>query len=157
MGSGKTTLGKRLAKKINKTYFDLDAEIEKREDVTINELFEQHGEDYFRTIERQTLIDLIESNESFVMSLGGGTPCYLDNMEVINRSGISIYLKYNSGMLVSRLLNAQTKRPLIKNMDKEALNKFVVKKLNERELYYSKGSLVVESANIKVDHLVELL
>ena len=152
MGSGKTTLGKRLAKKINKTYFDLDAEIEKREDVTINELFEQHGEDYFRTIERQTLIDLIESNESFVMSLGGGTPCYLDNMEVINRSGISIYLKYNSGMLVSRLLNAQTKRPLIKNMDKEALNKFVVKKLNERELYYSKGSLVVESANIKVSH-----
>ncbi len=157
MGSGKTTLGKKFATKLGIAFFDLDEEIEKVEHKSINELFSDHGEDGFRIIESKTLNKVINNNENFVLSLGGGTPCFYDNMELINQSGISIYLKYNAGILTSRLTNAKTERPLIKDLSEQELSAFVIKKLSERERYYDKSKVVVEGTNLKVDDLLDLI
>ena len=157
MGSGKTTLGKRLSNKLNVQFFDLDAEIEKTENLSVNEIFEKHGETYFRDIEVKVLEAIIENNESFVMSLGGGTPCYYNNMELINQSGVSIYIKYNSGILTSRLLNAKKQRPLIKDFNDQELKTFIANKLNERELFYAQSKFVVEKNNVRVEDILFLL
>ena len=157
MGSGKTTLGKKLAKKLGQPFFDLDVEIEKSEGLSINELFDQKGEAHFRELESKTLQSLIENNESFVLSLGGGTPCYHKNMELVNNSGISIYLKYNAGILASRLMGARKKRPLIKSLDEAKLKEFVGNKLIERESFYKQAELIIEDNNIRVEDLIRLL
>jgi len=156
MGSGKTTLGKRLAKKLNKHFFDLDQEIEKSEQLSINQIFEQYGEGEFRKIEAQTLNSLISNNDNFVLSLGGGTPCNQNNMDLINGFGISIYLKYNAGILASRLIGAKAERPLIKNLGEQQLKEFITNKLAEREPFYNQCKLIVEKNNLKVDDLITL-
>lgn len=156
MGSGKTTLGKKLANKLNKIFFDLDAEIEKNEGESINEIFEKHGEDYFRKIEREILHKIINGNENFVMSLGGGTPCFYDNMNVVNQSGASIYIKYNPGILASRLMNAKAERPLIKNFTNLELKNYVENKLTEREGFYSKSEIILEQNNLKIEDIIKL-
>lgn len=156
MGSGKTTLGKKLAKKLNCSFFDLDKEIEKVAVLSVNEIFENHGETYFRELESKILKSLILNNKNFVLSLGGGTPCYHKNMELINNSGISVYLKYNAGILASRLINAKTKRPLIKNLDENQLKAFVTEKLTEREAFYNQAKFVVESNSVRVEDILDL-
>ena len=157
MGSGKTTMAKKLAKKINVSFFDLDHEIEKQENLSIPQLFEQKGEDYFRKVEKAILKKTINKKDDFVLSVGGGTPCFFDNMAYINTVGTSIYLKYNAGILTSRLMNATTPRPLIKNLNKEELKLFVSHKLAERELFYKQSKLVVEGNNLKTEDLERLL
>lgn len=157
MGSGKTTLAKKLAKKLNYNCFDLDFEIEKNVGVSIPQVFEEKGEEYFRSLEHETLRNVINNNERFVLSVGGGTPCFYNNMDVINENGTSIYLKYNAGILTSRLINAKAKRPLIKNLGEVELKAFVEAKLSEREKFYKKSKLVIASNNIKIEDLLELL
>ncbi len=157
MGSGKTTLGKKLAKKLNCLFFDLDLEIEKRESLTIAQIFEQFGEDHFRTIEKQVLNELICNEDKFILSLGGGTPCFFDNIKVINDSGTSIYLKYNAGILASRLISAKAKRPLIKDLNEAELKMFIADKLTEREPFYEQSTFILEQNNLKVEDLIELL
>ena len=156
MGCGKSTLGKKLANKLYKPFFDLDDEIERSEGFSINELFEKYGEDYFRKKEKEILADIILNNESFVMSVGGGTPCFYDNMEVIKQSGSSIYLKYNAGILTSRLINAKSKRPLVKNLSEIELKVFIQNKLNEREEFYLQADFILEKNNLRVEDLIEL-
>ena len=156
MGCGKSTLGKKLANKLDKPFFDLDDEIERSEGFSINELFEKYGEDYFRKKEKEILADIILNNESFVMSVGGGTPCFYDNMEVIKQSGSSIYLKYNAGILTSRLINAKSKRPLVKNLSEIELKVFIQNKLNEREEFYLQADFILEKNNLRVEDLIEL-
>jgi len=153
MGSGKTTLGRKLANKLNQPFFDLDAEIERLEGEVVSGIFEKNGENYFRKVESEVLRKIINEHASFVMAVGGGTPCHCNNMEMINQSGTSIYLKYNAGILTSRLINAKTKRPLIKNLNEEELIVFVENKLVERELFYEQSNFVVEKTNIKVENL----
>ncbi|PCI93896.1 MAG: shikimate kinase [Flavobacteriales bacterium] len=156
MGCGKSTLGKKLANKLYKSFFDLDDEIERSEGFSINELFEKYGEDYFRKKEKEILADIILNNESFVMSVGGGTPCFYDNMGVIKQSGSSIYLKYNAGILTSRLINAKSKRPLVKNLSEIELKVFIQNKLNEREEFYLQADFILEKNNLRVEDLIEL-
>lgn len=157
MGSGKSTLGKKLANKLSKPFYDLDLIIEEGENKTITQIFEQKGEDYFREIEKKALQELINTNSEFVLSLGGGTPCFYNNMEFINANGTSIYLKYNVGILHSRLINAKTKRPLIKNKTDEELKQFVTEKLAKREMFYEKANLIMEDKNITVDSVLGLI
>ncbi len=157
MGSGKTTLGKRLAKKLEQSFFDLDKEIENSEDLSVNQIFEQYGEAYFRDLESKTLQKIIENNKSFVLSLGGGTPCNQRNMDLINGSGTSIYLKYNTGILASRLSGAKAERPLIKDLDEEQVKNFISDKLVEREPFYNQAQFTVEKNNVKVEDLMVLL
>ena len=157
MGSGKSTLGKKLANKLNQPFYDLDALIEQKEKKTITEIFEEKGEECFRNIERETLQELTDNNSSFVLALGGGTPCFHDNIEFINANGTSVYLKYNSGILHSRLINAKTERPLVKDKIDDELKQLIVNKLAEREIFYNKAQLIMEGDNLKVEDLISKL
>lgn len=157
MGSGKTTLGKQLANKLDKQFFDLDAEIEAIEKSEVSAIFDKKGENYFRKIETEVLIKLISNNDNFVISLGGGTPCFNDNMNLINLSGTSIYLKYNSEILANRLVNNKRERPLIKNLSEGEVKVFVNDKVNERELFYKQSNHVLEGSNLSVEDLAILL
>ena len=157
MGSGKSSLGKKLAKKLNQPFYDLDVVIEEKENKTIAEIFEEKGEEYFRNIERETLHELTDNNSSFVLALGGGTPCFYDNIEFINANGTSIYLKYNAGILHSRLINAKTERPLVKDKTDDELKQFITEKLTEREVFYKQAKLIIEGNNLKVEDLIKEL
>ena len=157
MGSGKTTLAKKLAKKLDYTWFDLDQEIEIREKLTIAQIFEEKGEEFFRRLEAETLKNIIQSNSQFVLSVGGGTPCFADNIKIMNGSGFTIYLKYNEGILSSRLINAKVKRPLIKKLNENQLQEFIKEKLVEREPFYKQSKFTIAGNNLKVEDLLRLL
>lgn len=148
MGSGKTELAKLLAKKIGFTHLDLDHLIEIREQMSIPELFKNKGEIYFRKVEHLLLQELMTSNEKFVLSLGGGTPCYANNHELLNtQEAVSIYLKANIETLYKRLVKSKSQRPLIVNETNEDLKEFIAKHLFERSFFYNKAShtVVVDS------------
>lgn len=157
MGSGKSTLGKKIAKQIGYSFFDLDAEIENDEKRTITEIFNSDGEKYFRNLESKKISSLKDNHNNLVVALGGGTPCFNNNIETIKELGPTIYLKYNSGILASRLLNAKTKRPLIANKTNEEVKVFVEELLRERELFYLQSSLRIEGNNITSNQVVDLL
>jgi len=157
MGSGKTTLAKKLAKKLNRSFYDLDHEIEAAENLTITQIFEEKGEEYFRKIESKSLKIILAKEEEFVVAVGGGTPCSFGNMKLIKDSGTSIYLKYNAGILTSRLINAKVKRPLIKKLNEEELKTFITNKLAEREVFYKQCKFTLEGNNLKVEDLEALL
>ena len=99
---------------------------------------------------------MINNNKKFVLSTGGGTPCFYDNINVINESGVSIYLKYSAGILTSRLINTKKNRPLINGLDKVELHSFITKKIREREVYYNKSSFVISENNLKIDDIIKL-
>ena len=155
MGSGKSTLGKKLAAKLNLTFLDLDQLIEEQEGKTIAEIFSQHGEAYFRDLETIVLNQTINQHQGFVLALGGGTPIFNNNMELINENGTSVYLKYNAGMLSSRLLTAKQQRPLIAGKNEIELKQFVAELLTQRESFYLQSKLVVEGNNISAKDVVE--
>ena len=140
MGAGKTTLGKALARELNLEFIDLDWYIENRFHQSISQLFAARGEEGFRTIERNMLHEVAEF-ENVVISSGGGTPCFFDNMEVMNRRGITVYVKASVEQLVSRLVASKNVRPIIRNKSPEELKQFVTEHLAHRENYYSKANL----------------
>ncbi len=153
MGSGKSTIGKKLARKLNLAFIDLDKYIEAKQSASISELFEQKGELDFRNIERQSLIE-VSKLENKVISLGGGTPCFFDNMKIINNASLSIYLKMSTGMLVSRLINAKIQRPLIRNKNREDLYHFIENQLEYREPFYSQARIMYNASDVNIDDLL---
>lgn len=157
MGSGKSTLGKKVATRLNIDFIDLDNFIEQQENKTISAIFAEEGEAYFRKIEQNALEVLCQKPDNMIIALGGGTPCFFNNMELINNTGISIYLKYNSGILSSRLLKAKSTRPLIKNKTKEELVAFIDNMLLDRKFHYNKAQFVVENRNVKVEDILVLI
>lgn len=145
MGSGKTTIGKALANKLHFSFTDLDSIIEKKKSKSLIEIFAEDGENAFRKEEHKALKKVIK-NDNIVVSCGGGTPCFYNNMELINKTGISIYIKFPIGKLKSRLLPDIGKRPLLINIDTpEDLESFIRKKLKEREEYYCKAKLIIDN------------
>lgn len=157
MGSGKTTLGKKLANKLGYHFIDLDEAIEQHEQKSIVSIFENQGEDFFRTIESKMLDEILTTTSNVVLSVGGGTPCYFNNMELINKQATSIYLKYNVGMLFSRLILAKTKRPLIAKKSDKELKDFIQKTLQEREGFYNQSKIIVEGNNITTETILHQL
>lgn len=157
MGSGKSSLGKELAHKLGLAFADLDKMIEEKEGREIAEIFESDREDKFRKIEHECLIQTLQLN-NVVISTGGGTPCFFDNMELINTKGISIYIKYNPGILASRLFADKGKRPLIKHCkNKRELELFIKDLLEKREKYYLQSKIAVEGKNINARKIIETL
>lgn len=156
MGSGKSTIGKSLARKLKISFIDLDKYIEQKHNLSINSIFATKGENEFRKIEREALIE-VSMLENHVVSLGGGTPCFFDNIDIINNSGKSIYLKMSIGMLVSRLINAKTKRPLIEGKNKEELYRFIELQLEDRAVFYSKANIEYDVAHSDLGYLVEMV
>ena len=143
MGSGKTTTGLKLAGLLGWSFTDLDKSVENHTGMKIPEIFSQHGETYFREVESEVLKSL-KSVTDTVISTGGGTPCYRDNMDYMLESGLTIYLKLTPGQLKSRLSASKGERPLIKNLNDEKLLSFIEEKLASREKWYNKAELTVD-------------
>jgi shikimate kinase len=156
MGSGKSLVGKLLAKKLEVPFYDLDAIIEENEQQSIPELFETKGEIYFRKIENNILKLVLQKTESFVLSLGGGTPCYYNNHELLQHDGIvSFYLKATSAKLVERLQDEKDARPLLASVNNDQLLDFITKHLFDRSFYYHQVNHVIAIDEKSVEQLVD--
>lgn len=149
MGSGKTTTGMKLAALLGWSFTDLDKSIEERTGMTITDIFSFHGETYFREAESEALKSLRSVTNS-VISTGGGTPCYGDNMDYMLETGLTIYLKLTPGQLKSRLSGTGRERPLIKDLGDEDLLNFIREKLLLREKWYNRAELTVKGFNADI-------
>ncbi|WP_415325817.1 shikimate kinase [Chryseobacterium sp. MMS23-Vi53] len=147
MGSGKSHISKILSEKIDFRLIDLDKEISRRNKLTIPEIFEKKGEIYFRKLERETLEEILASEENVILSLGGGTPVYYNNMEIINLNSKSVFLRASIGTLAERISKQKEKRPLIAKIPDEDLPEFIAKHLFERNEYYGKAQFSVNTDN----------
>lgn len=152
MGSGKSTAGKTLATQLGYEFIDLDKFIEQETKMTIPEIFKEKGEKEFRGLEHNLLKKVIEK-ENVVVACGGGTPCYYNNMELMNNNGATVYLKMSADALVNRLLNAKDKRPLILNKDEKQLREFVSRQLEKREDIYHQAQYTVKGKDLNVKEL----
>ena len=141
MGAGKTTIGKQIAKCLGWQFVDMDLFIENRYHKAIPDLFAEKGEEFFRKIEH-TILQEVAQFENTVISTGGGAPCFFDNMEMMNRTGITVYLKTPVSELVQRLLVCKQERPLIKNKNREELTLYIAGHLEKRESWYNCATLV---------------
>ena len=140
MGCGKSTIATRLSKITNIPCLDLDKKIEERTNLSIKDIFEQQGEIYFRKLEREVLIDLLNAPGDLILGLGGGTPCYSNNHELLKGDNIlSIYLKASVDTLYERLLSNKSKRPIIANKTNDELKEFIAKHLFDRSFYYNQA------------------
>jgi shikimate kinase len=155
MGCGKSTIAKLLATKVGLPHLDLDEIIEKRENATIKKLFSNKGELYFRKVEHEILSDLMNNQESFVLSLGGGTPCYANNHEVVKgKNRESIYLSASIDTVYDRLHNENENRPLIANKSEDEMKEFIAKNLFDRSYYYNQAKYKVTIDNKSVGEIV---
>ena len=156
MGSGKSTIGRLLSKKLNINFIDLDDYIERQLEKSISTIFEEHGEIYFRKMEHNFVKELMSKKDSFILSTGGGTPCYSQNMEVINSKSINVfYLKLSIAALVERLTLEKEHRPLIKNIETAEMPEFIGKHLFERSYYYQQATNSISCDNKTPDQVVE--
>ncbi len=155
MGSGKTAVGKELAKMLYLSFVDLDAYIVSKEGMTISSIFEEKGEIYFRKIEHQYLLELLEDTRPLVISTGGGTPCYAQNMKYIqeHHRTKSVYLRTSIPVLVSRLLKAKQKRPLIAQIGEDQLPEFVAKHLFERRNFYELADITIATGDKSIKEI----
>ena len=152
MGSGKSTCGKELAAKLGLKFLDLDEQIAAETGRSVGELFDKDGEEEFRRLENNALKALLDKDE-MVIAAGGGTPCYFNNMELMNRNGITVYLKMSVDSLVERLSASTADRPLIRNMKGEELKNFITLNLENRENFYLQAQFKVKGKNLNMDEL----
>lgn len=138
MGAGKTTIGRQLALTLGLQFYDLDWYIEMRYHKKVSEIFAEQGEAYFRDLEQRMLHEVAEF-EDVVISCGGGTPCFGDNMEYMNRQGETVYLKLQPETLAMHLKMGRTVRPLIAGKAGDELLQYIKEKLAEREPYYTQA------------------
>lgn len=141
MASGKTTFGKALAEKSGMPFVDLDSYIEETVGKTIPEIFQELGEEGFRDIEKELLRRVIEERENSVIACGGGTPCHFNNMELMNENGITVFLEASTPVLISRLQEENSSRPLMAEKTDEEIREKVLKQLCDRLPDYMKAKL----------------
>ncbi len=156
MGSGKSHWCKKLSKKIKSGAYDLDFLIERLEEKTIAEIFAEDGEDYFRKKEAKTLRWFAEK-KSFVLATGGGTPCFHDNMQWMNKHGATIWIDEPIEILEERLIKEKDHRPLIKSLTDDELHNFLSKKLAERRVFYSQATYHLNGNKISDRSFAEIL
>lgn len=161
MGSGKSTIGKNLATVLNYNFLDLDEYISEQENCSIPELFKNKGEIYFRKKETQYLNEVLSTKDNLVLALGGGTPCYGNNINILlDSSNVNLfYLKLSIPNLVLRLFKEKDSRPLISHLTtKEELTEFIGKHLFERTQHYNQASNIITTDNkSKKDILEEIV
>jgi len=157
MGSGKSTIGVQLAAILGYEFIDLDNFIEGREQLSVKEIFKSKGEIYFRKKETLYLNEIITKYAKVVLSVGGGTPCYSNNMNLINSNeSKSIYLKLSAKKLTDRLFFEKEERPLISHLEsKEALYEFIAIHLFERQNYYQQAAQIINTDDLSVKETVE--
>ncbi|MBR2097305.1 MAG: shikimate kinase [Prevotella sp.] len=164
MGAGKTTVGKALSKELGIIFYDLDWYIESRMRKTVSQIFAERGEEGFRKIEYNLLHEVAEF-EDVIISCGGGTPCFFDNMDYLNQQGQVVYLKADPEVLYKHLMMAKVERPLIKGKSHDELLAFIREQLEKREPFYSKARYTLdvslmdnyEKIQTSVAKIIELL
>jgi shikimate kinase len=156
MGCGKTTLGKKLANRLNFKFIDSDILIEQKNAKSVQEIFEKMGETYFREQETK-IIDELSNENYYVLSTGGGMPCFNDNMSKLRNIGTIFYLKLSPFELAKRLNEAKKVRPLILNKSEDEIYEFVKEKLNQRKIFYEKADYVLKGKDQNVKKIIELI
>lgn len=156
MGCGKSTLGKKLAKHAGLQFIDMDHYIEKRNCKTVPQIFAEEGEPEFRKKERKALEELSAFSE-VVIATGGGAPCFFDNVELMNRTGKTIYLNIDPNILAERLIKSKTERPLIKGKSKEELVAFIDETLRKRNEFYLQAHYQITQPDINLDEVMQMI
>lgn len=156
MGSGKTYTGRRLAEQLGFPFLDLDLLIEEVAGMDIPAIFREFGESHFRKLERQALRGTA-GRKAAVVSTGGGVPCFFDNMDWMNRHGLTIYLDTSPSILARRLLPERAHRPLLQPYDEHSLPAFIQSKLAERTYFYEQARLIYRQDRPNADVATELL
>lgn len=156
MGSGKSTLGRRLKTELAWDFIDLDDYFEMRYQTTIKQYFADFGEQAFRDAEHKMLSE-VTCKEKVIIATGGGTPCYFDNVKLMNDSGLTIYIKLSVDTLVGRLSGPKQVRPLVAGKSGEELQAFISKKLAEREPFYTNSQVIADGDILGVDGFVRII
>jgi len=157
MGCGKSTAGAKLAPILKTRFFDLDVYLEKKENKSIPEIFEEQGEQAFRELEKKYLLELLQFKEQHVIALGGGTVCFGKNLELVKNNGTLIYIELPVAVLADRIQQSKTSRPLLKNLSSEELIKNIEAILSERKKYYEQAHITVNGLNLTAQHLQQKL
>ncbi|WP_185849410.1 shikimate kinase [Blattabacterium cuenoti] len=139
MGSGKTTVGKMLSKELDLDFYDLDALLVEKKNDSICNIFKKEGEFFFRNTERSMLKEILKQKNKYVLSVGGGTPCFYNNIYLLNKYSNTFYLKTESYTLFKRLFLEKKTRPLISHLSKSELFRFIIKHLSKRAYFYEKS------------------
>lgn len=155
-GSGKSTIGKQLAQKLNFNFIDTDRYFEEKYRFSVYDFFGQIGEGMFRKLESELLKEVI-AFERTVIATGGGTPCFYNNIELINQNSLSIYIKLSEKSLFYRLFYSKKRRPLTKKLTADELQQYIQNQLAKREPFYKKADLVVKGENLNLKELVQLV
>lgn len=156
MGVGKTTYGKKTAYKLNYKFIDLDKYIEDKYKFTVSSFFSALDENAFRVVEHNCLKEISEL-DNLVISTGGGTPVYYNNLEIIKSTGLSIYLKLSPTQLLQRLSKSKRKRPLIEKKSETELLNYITDTLSKREIYYDSADYTIDAMNLKTWDLIEII
>lgn len=156
MGSGKSYWAQQIAAATHFDWMDLDAEIEKENIMTIKEIFETEGEEFFRVREKKALHQLAKY-KNIIIATGGGTPCFYDNMNWMNANGITIFINEPIGILVQRLQSEKSHRPLISSSSDEDLHYFLENKLSQRLPFYSQAKHTIKGSTATVADFIELI
>ena len=143
MGCGKTEIGKKISKKLNLEFIDTDFEIENKYSNSLNNLFKEKGEEFFRNEETELIKEIKKFNNK-IIATGGGLPCHNKNLDLIEESGVMIYLRYSVNTLFNRLLKNSNKRPLIKNLNNNELRTYIETTLKKREKTYRRSHKIIE-------------
>lgn len=145
MGSGKTHWGKQLAVHMKIPFFDLDEQIIERENKAISEIFSEKGEETFRMIEKEVLEQLIDQHDSMVVSCGGGTPCFFNNIERMKKYGLVVWLNTHVEIILERLNKERATRPLLNNIAEDDMRSYIGRKMNERRMYYEQADVIIDN------------
>jgi shikimate kinase len=141
-GCGKSTLGAMIARKTKKNFIDLDNYISAKHNKSISQIFEHNDEQEFRALEKEALCEIVKL-KNIIVATGGGTPCFFDNMTMMNKSGITVYLKLSPQKLFERLASNKNSRPLLAKKDDNELFEYIKKELQIREKYYSQSKFIL--------------
>ncbi|WP_106151315.1 shikimate kinase [Marinilabilia salmonicolor] len=156
MGSGKSTFGRLLARELDFKFIDLDKYIETQEGKSISEIFARYGEETFREVERLAVHESTKSGKA-VIATGGGVPCHFDNMEVMNKYGLTIYLKVSPEALTDRLMPAREHRPLIAGKTRDELLAFIKTTLQQRTPFYEMATLTADTTSLSPEDSVRIV
>jgi shikimate kinase len=155
MGCGKTYWGRQLGPALGIPFIDLDAKIEESAGKSINAIFAEEGEEYFRQLEKETLHLLSESHPEFVMATGGGTPCFYKNIDYMKEIGRTVWINCSVDCLYSRLIKERESRPLVRDLGEEQLRAYIHRKHGDRRIFYQQADVIVETDDLKLEHLLE--
>lgn len=155
MGSGKTHWGKLIGQKLNIPFFDLDEQIVSSEGKSINDIFAEDGEEYFRLKEKEVLYMITESHGSFVMACGGGTPCFNNNIDYMNKKGTTVWLHCSVDCLFKRLIKEKDKRPLIRSLSDDQLRSYIIKKYADREIFYQQSAVLINDEDVSLQKVID--